>query len=197
MPEELVNVSDINQYVYCPRRYWYLHYQDTQGQNYQRTHGTALHDAQSTRGEWLNELYLESTALGLKGKIDVYDRTDDTPVPVERKRASSGDYYQSDELQLAGYCLLLEQHLDERIDQGAIYLYETDQRMHIPITDAHRQHVHDIVDAIQAMTADDIPPFVDNTAKCEACSTREYCLPEETALLEPDKVAGTGWEDHV
>lgn len=30
----LVNVSDLNQYGYCPRQYWYLHYYDTQGRNY-------------------------------------------------------------------------------------------------------------------------------------------------------------------
>ena len=36
MTDELINVSDLNQYQYCPRRYWYLHFFDTQGRNYQR-----------------------------------------------------------------------------------------------------------------------------------------------------------------
>ena len=47
------------------------------------------------------------------------------------------------------------------------------------------------------MTVNTIPPFTDNPNKCEKCSTREYCMPAETAKLEPEKARGTGWEDHT
>ncbi|MEY7849091.1 CRISPR-associated protein Cas4 [Natrarchaeobius sp. A-rgal3] len=197
MTDELINVSDLNQYSYCARRYWYLHFFDTQGRNYERIEGKTKHENQSTRGDWLNELYLESETVGLKGKIDILDLEDDRVVPVERKRAESGDYYKSDEMQLAGYCMLLEDHLDKSVREGAIYLYETDQRMHIPITEDHRETVREQIAEIKSMSADSIPPFTDNPTKCEACSAREYCMPAETARLEPDKVAGTGWEDQV
>lgn len=196
MTQELVNVSDLNQYAYCSRRYWYLHFYDTQGRNYERVEGKTTHENQSTRGDWLNELYLESESLGLKGKIDVLDLDGTRTVPVERKRAESGDYYRSDELQLAGYCMLLEEHLDESVREGAIYLYETDQRMHVPITDEHREAVREQVEAMRSMTVDTVPPLTDNPNKCEACSARTYCMPEETAILEPDKAEGTGWEGH-
>lgn len=93
--------------------------------------------------------------------------------------------------------MLLEDHLDESVREGAIYLYETDQRMHVPITADHREIVHEQIEAIRSMTVDSIPPFTDNPKKCEACSAREYCMPVETAQLEPDKAAGTGWEDHA
>lgn len=197
MTEELVNVSDLNQYIYCPRRYWYLNFYDTQGRNYERVEGKAKHENQSSRGNWLNELYLESETLGLKGKVDVLDMEGNKVVPVERKRAESGEYYESDEIQLAAYCMLLEEHLDEPIREGAIYLYETDQRMHVPITEDHREAVRESVEAIQTMTVDTTPPFTDNPNKCEACSAREYCMPEETAKLEPEKARGTGWEDEI
>lgn len=197
MTGELVNVADLNQYSYCPRRYWYLHFYDTQGRNYERVEGKTKHENQSTRGNWLNELYLESEELGLKGKIDVLELDDGRTVPVERKRAESGDYYHSDEVQLAGYCMLLEEHLDEPIREGAIYLYETDQRMHIPITENHRETVRDQVETMRAMTVEEIPPLTDNPSKCEKCSTREYCMPAETAKLEPERACGTGWEDKI
>lgn len=198
MKTELVNVSDVNQFAYCPRRYWYLHFYDTQGRNYERIEGKRRHENASIRGGWVNELYLESEVHGLKGKVDVLELDEGgTPVPIERKRAASGDYYWSDELQLAGYCLLLEDHLDERVHEGAIYLYETDQRMHVPVTENHRNAVHEAVETMRSMTVDDVPPFTDNPEKCEACSAREYCMPAETAALEPARVAGTGWEDHA
>jgi len=47
------------------------------------------------------------------------------------------------------------------------------------------------------MTVDTVPPFTDNPSKCEACSARTYCMPEETAKLEPEKARGTGWEDEI
>jgi len=197
MTDELVNVSDLNQYQYCPRRYWYLHFFDTQGRNYYRVEGKTTHERKSTRGDWLNELYLESESIGLKGKIDVLDMEDGRRLPVERKRAGSGDYYWNDELQIAGYCMLLEENVDGAVREGAIYLYETDQRMHIPITEDHREAVRETIKAMRSMSYEDIPPLVDNPNKCEKCSTRQYCMPHETAILEPEKAKDTGWEDRV
>jgi CRISPR-associated exonuclease Cas4 len=197
MSDELVNVADLNQYAYCARRYWYLHFYDTQGRNYTRIDGKTKHENQSSRGNWLNELYVESEEIGLKGKVDVLDLEDSNAVPVERKRAESGKFYRSDEIQLAGYCMLLEKQLDEPVREGVIYLYETDQRMHIPITKQHRETVRETVRKIQTMTVENIPPFTDNPNKCEKCSTREYCMPAETARLEPEKARETGWEDEI
>ena len=197
MTDELVNISDLNQYQYCPRRYWYLHFFDTQGRNYQRIEGKTRHENKATRGDWLNELYLESESIGLKGKIDVLDLEGGRTIPIERKRASSGDYYWNDEVQIAGYCMLLEANVDEVVREGAIYLYETDQRMHIPITEDHREAVRETVDAMRSMSPETVPPLTDNPNKCEACSAREYCMPQETATLEPEKARGTGWEDHA
>ena len=48
MTDELVNVSDLNQYLYCPRRYWYLHFFDTQGRNYYRVEGKTKHENKAT-----------------------------------------------------------------------------------------------------------------------------------------------------
>lgn len=197
MTDELINVSDLNQYQYCPRRYWYLHFYDTQGKNYYRIDGKSMHENKATRATWLNELYLESENLGLKGKIDVLDLDDGRTVPVERKRAESGEYYWNDEVQIAAYCLLLEEHVGETIREGVIYLYETDQRMHIPITDDHRDAVREAIEEMKSMSSNDVPPLTDNPSKCEKCSTREYCMPEETAKLEPQRARGTGWEDKI
>jgi CRISPR-associated exonuclease Cas4 len=193
----MINVSDLNQYGYCPRRYWYLHFYDTQGRNYERIHGKTTHDSKSTRGNWTNEIYLESDDLGLKGRIDVIDDDGEDLKPVERKRSQSGQYYWNDELQVAGYCMLLEANIGEAVPEGVIYLYSTDERERIRITERHREAVQEAISQIQSMTVDDIPPLVDNPNKCEKCSTRQYCMPMETAILEPKKAEGTGWEDRL
>ncbi|AJF26808.1 CRISPR-associated protein Cas4 [Haloarcula sp. CBA1115] len=196
MTPEMINVSDLNQFSYCPRRYWYLHYFDTQGRNYERTEGKSMHEAQATRGGWLNELYLEDEELGLKGKIDVLELNEDL-IPIERKRAESGEYYKSDKLQLAGYCLLLESYLDEPVREGAIYLYETDQRMHIRITDELRDEVQEQLDAMRSLDTNEVPPITENPQKCDGCSTRSYCMPRETLLLEPERMPSEEWRDKL
>ena len=192
--DELVQVSALNEYVYCPRRFYYQRYQDQIGTPYELVDGRSKHERQANRGGWITERYFRSDQLGMHGKIDLIEE-DDVLTPVERKRAESGEYYPSDEVQLAGYCMLLEDAIGESVNIGYIYLYSTDTRHAIRISEKHRRTVREIISRIETMTVDAIPPFTDNPSKCEACSARSYCMPRETAILEPEKAEGTGWED--
>ena len=194
--DELVQVSALNEYVYCPRRFYYQRYQDQIGTPYELVDGRSKHEHQANRGGWVTERYFRSDQLGMHGKIDLIEE-DDVLTPVERKRAESGEYYPSDEVQLAGYCMLLEDAIGESVNLGYIYLYSTDTRHAIRISEKHRRTVREIISRIESMTVDSIPPLTDNPSKCEACSARQYCMPEETATLEPEKAVGTGWEDEI
>lgn len=191
--EELVNVSAINQYLYCPRRYWYIYFYDSIGENYQFNDGVVKHENMANKGGWTEEVYVESTDIGLKGKIDILDNKE--LVPVERKRG--GRYYDNDVMQVAGYCYLLEKCTGESVDSGIIYLYKDDQRVRIPFDPVKKKQIRKIISKIHDITSDSPPPFTDNPNKCEKCSTREYCMPAETAKLEPEKAHGTGWEGKI
>ncbi len=191
---DLIQVSALNEYVYCPRRFYYQRYHDQIGTPYELVDGRSKHEHQADRGGWITERYFRSDDLGLHGKIDLIESDDDVLTPVERKRAESGEYYPSDEVQLAGYCMLLESAIEEPVNVGYIYLYSTDERHAIRITQRHRDTVETIIHRIKTMSVEEIPPLSDNPSKCEACSAREYCMPKETAMLEPDKAQGTGWE---
>jgi CRISPR-associated exonuclease Cas4 len=191
--EELVNVSAINQFLYCPRRYWYIYFYDSIGKNHQFKDGIVKHENKAKRGNWTEEIYLESTDIGLKGKIDILE--DEELVPVERKRGEK--YYDNDIMQVAGYCYLLEKCTGKSVDSGIIYLYKTDQRVRIPFDPVKKKEIRKIISEIHDITSDSPPPFTDNPNKCKKCSTREYCMPAETAKLEPEKVSGTGWEDEI
>ena len=187
--DELVNIGHINQYLYCPRRYYYINYFDTIEMNFYLKDGQLKHQNQSRRGGWIRELYLKSEKLGIHGKIDVLESKNiksvgTTLTPIERKRGSS--YHDNDEVQLAAYCMLLEDYLDEPVRMGYLYLFGTNERYAITITDWHREKVLQVVQAIRNMTLDNIPDFIDNPNKCKKCSTVQYCLPEETKMLEKD-----------
>lgn len=189
-------MQDINQFVYCPRRQYYQMFHDTVGKNYELTHGRSQHERKGKRGGWTEELYLRSTTHGLHGKIDVLEE-DEMLTPIERKRAESGTYYESDELQLAGYCMLLEDNIGGSVNVGYIYTESNKQRHTVRITDWHRSQVEEIVSIIQSMSVDNIPPLTDNPNKCEKCSAHSYCMPAETGVLEPEKARGTGWEEYA
>ena len=195
--DERVHVSALNEYLYCPRRFYYQRYHDEIGTPYELVDGRSKHENAAHWGDWINERYLSDSSLGLHGKVDIIESEDGVLTPIERKRAESGGYYTNDEIQLAGYCMLLSNAIGEPVNVGYIYLYSTDQRHSIRITEDHRQAVTNIVDRIQSMSATNIPPLTDNPNKCEACSAKEYCMPEETAILEPERAHGTGWEDRV
>lgn len=197
LKEDLVHVSALQEFTYCPRRYYYQRYHDQIGTPYELVDGRSKHARQSERGGWVTERYFRSNDLKLHGKIDLIESDRGSLTPIERKRAESGDYYPSDEVQLAGYCMLLESAIDEPVNVGYIYLYSTDQRHAIRITDDHRKTVTEVTDRIRSMSVESIPTFTDNPSKCDSCSARQYCMPAETAKLEPERVRDTGWEDEI
>lgn len=185
--DDFVNVGDINQFLYCPRRFYYINYFDTIEMNYYLRDGQLKHNNQSRRGGWTRELYIKSKKLGLHGKIDVLEvkniRTSGVVLtPIERKRGSS--YYDNDEIQLAAYCMILEDYLEEPVRMGYLYLFGTNERYAITITDWHREKVLEVTRAIRNMTIDAIPDFADNPNKCKNCSVVQYCMPLETKMLE-------------
>jgi len=180
--EEFVNVSEINQYLYCPRRLYYIKFYNTIGENYEIRDGILKHEKSSTRGGWIKSMFLKSVSLGIKGKIDVIE-DEDFPIPIERKRAKSGKYYKNDEYQLVSYCLLLEDELNEKIPYGYIYLFSSDERHKIKMTKDKRKKVEKIIQEIKNLSVEKPPAYASNLNKCKKCSTRKFCMPKESEKL--------------
>lgn len=192
---DLVAVSALNQYLYCPRRYWYYRFYDAGDRSPDLVEGAALHRDQHRQRGQFREQYYVAPSLGLHGQVDLLEEADAGLVPVERKRATSGRYYWNDEVQLAGYCCLLSAATDTQVERGYIYLYETDERHEIAITDEHRQAVTDAVSAIRSMSPEEPPGVVDNPNKCSGCSVRHECLPAATSRVNPEIAAGSEWTE--
>ena len=66
--DELVNVSDVNQFLYCPRRYYYISYFNTIEINYFLRDGQIKHQNQSRKGGWFREFYIQSEKLAVMGR---------------------------------------------------------------------------------------------------------------------------------
>jgi CRISPR-associated exonuclease Cas4 len=102
--------------------------------------------------------------------------------PIERKRGDR--YFENDVIQLCAYGLLLEEYLGKPVDTGILYLFGTNRRAEIALTDSIKQKTISVIEDIRSMTPDSIPGFVDNPKKCTKCSVQLYCLPYESHVLE-------------
>ncbi|MFC7132353.1 MULTISPECIES: CRISPR-associated protein Cas4 [Salinibaculum] len=195
-------MSALNQYLYCPRRWWYYEFFNPEDRSAVLVDGRTNHDSQSRTSTQFREQHFAAPDLCLHGAVDLLEQSEDEdhPTPVERKRGSSGRYYWNDEVQLAGYCLLLEHAVPEviTIESGYIYLYETDERHEITITDDHRCAVRETIAEIQALEPDNPPEVVDNPRKCEPCSVQHRCLPRTVETVSDDLSSApqTGGDSH-
>jgi CRISPR-associated exonuclease Cas4 len=135
-------------------------------------------------GAWeKQEQPLRSQRFGLVGRPDYLVRVKETAgrtarestIPVEVKsRTSPRVAYESHILQLAAYCLLVEDHFKQRPPYGL--LRYADATFKIPFTDALRRQVLDAADAIRRhRRAADVARHHHDPARCVGCGYRRAC----------------------
>jgi CRISPR-associated exonuclease Cas4 len=122
---------------------------------------------------------LVSRRYGLVGRPDylvtLAGRGGSSIVPVEVKSARSPSRpHASHVLQLAAYCLLVEDVFGERPSFGL--LRYANATLHIPFTAQLRQQVLDTAAEIRAgRTATALPRSHTDAGRCRACSYRQAC----------------------
>ena len=131
-------------------------------------------------GAWEEtEQPLRSRRYGLVGRPDYLVKTRDRGksfvVPVEVKsRARPAQPYASHILQLAAYCLLVEDNFDAAPPYGL--LRYADATLQIPYTDELRRRVLETAAEIrQARRAPDTRRSHDEPRRCAACGYRSAC----------------------
>lgn len=128
------------------------------------------------RGE-RQEKPLLSHRHGLVGRPDYLVRTDDGIVPVEAKSTTcpaNGVPYDSHLMQLASYCLLVEETTDQRVPFGVIRY--RDRQLRVDYTDELRETLLSLLAEMrEARRDEDVHRSHDERARCAACSYREIC----------------------
>ena len=118
---------------------------------------------------------LFSTRYGLKGKPDAILRTPNGLAPIERKHSRAPRRpHDSDVIQAAAYCLLIEDNYGEtplfmRIDYSGTWF-------DVPFTEKHRQWVLQVSERLRAARSKDACSRSHNMpAKCRSCAQRPNC----------------------
>ena len=133
--EEIVLVSALEHYSYCPRQCALIHVEQVFDENLYTLRGRRAHERADEPSSVLEEdvrvergLPLYSERLGLVGKADVVEfHAEGVPYPVEYK---SGPRRQKrhDDIQLCAQAMCLEEMLDVEVERGAVYHYSSRRR---------------------------------------------------------------------
>ena len=190
MSETYIPLSQINTYVFCPRRFYYESVEGHQVINEHVEEGKIKHTRVDTemkdrkeRGVKVSRRqYLASDTLGVSGYLDLIEQKNGVSCPVEYKKAGTGNWL-NDQVQLCLQGMLIEESTGTSVPHGYIYYIGSKRRRKVVFDDELRQISRNFVsDAESLLQTRKIPePVHDN--RCNGCSVRGICLPDEVAYL--------------
>lgn len=199
--EEMIQLSGIQHYVFCPRQWALIHIERLWDDNFLTAEGSLLHsnvdnpamrETDSTGTLTLRGIRLASKTLGLSGTADAIELHphEDAPkdkaeliksrmfdlIPVEYKRGhrKTSD---CDRIQVAAQAMIMEEMLGISVSRGAIFYWEERHREYFDIDTALRSAVIDAVSEMHRLSDKKILPESRKNSSCRACSLFNTCLP--------------------
>ena len=197
--DDLVMVSALQHYLFCPRQCALIHVEQQWLENRLTAEGRILHERVHTSGRESRrtlrvefDVPIRSLRLGLVGRADVveFHRSADgawLPLPVEYKRGRP-KRDDSDRVQLCAQALCLEEMLACSIPEGALYYGEKRRRTSVVLTNELRELVRSTAADVHALLAAGRTPPPRRGPHCAHCSCLPLCLPEVAArkMVGPD-----------
>lgn len=190
----------LNEFVYCPRLFYYEWVDGVFRHNADTEDGAFKHEKHDAREDPLpaaetieteddlkaRSVTLSSEAHGLIAKLDLVEASEGIVTPLDYKRGrpkdgeSGPEAWPADVAQIAVQALVLRDN-GYRCDEGLVYYYETKQRVRIAITEALvSQTLQSLSSARDVARSGRIPPPLVDSPKCPRCSLVSICLPDET-----------------
>ena len=191
----LIDVTDIKQYVCCPRLVYYRYcLPHVRPLTYSMEVGTQAHQQEEERevrrslktygieqGERLFHYPVASDALQIKGKIDLVlivpsrAASEKEVVVVEYKYSEqkAGPHFK---VQLAAYALLLEEMLHIPARRSFLYSIPLRKAEAVPITPQLRKKVQEVTREIKhLMLGERMPEATRAQRRCPTCEFRRFC----------------------
>lgn len=191
-PEPIFRVTDLKQWVYCPRILYY-HYclPDVRPTTYKMKAGVKAGRKEEDRSKRRSlRLYgiqegrkaydhrLSSPSLGLRGKVDMviwrWNEEDTEVIPVDYKLSRRlGKHFK---LQIVAYGAMLEE--EECIPSCRGFLYSIPKRevLEVPFTAKLKNELQESLDLMKTMhRSERIPAPTPHRKKCVNCEFRRYC----------------------
>ncbi len=142
MNTDLLPLSYINQYAYCPRRFWYMHVEGEMIENAHVARGVAHHERVHTQGYETTapgvlarrSVQVYSHTLGVSGICDIVEEAEDgTLTPIEYKQGQRGRW-SNDHAQLCAQALCLEEMTGRSVPRGFLFYFGDRRREEVIFT---------------------------------------------------------------
>lgn len=185
--DDLVMISALEHYSYCPRQCALIHVEQVWDENLYTLRGRRVHQrvdeaTHEQRGDVRIEraVPLWSQRLGLVGRADVVEYHGAVPYPIEYKHGRKRVHAHA-ALQLCAQALCLEEMSGQDVPVGALFHTSSNRRQEVTFTDELRQTVETMTQAVRRMLrTSQMPPPV-HDARCTHCSLQQACLPAPVA----------------
>lgn len=202
--EEMLQLSGIQHYVFCPRQWALIQIEQLWADNQLTAEGSLLHEnvdnpfVRETNGSdilTLRGLRLASSRLGLSGIADAVEIHPKPGAPTVKQALLKSKLFEAlpveykhgrsksnncDRMQVTVQAMILEDMLGIHIDRGAIFYWESRHREYFEISDYLRIEATKMTEEMHAiMTSNRLPAAV-KKSHCKNCSLFDYCLPSLT-----------------
>lgn len=186
--DELIPISALNQYCYCPRRCALIHIEQVWDENRFTAEGKIMHEHVHEQGDESRGnvkigrgIPLRSLRLGLVGVADVVEfhrinRNVWQPYPVEYKRGKPKPD-SSDLVQLCAQAICLEEMLSVPVPKGALFYGRTRRRLDVPFDKSLRARTEEAARIAHDLIESGVTPPPVYGRRCESCSLLNECMP--------------------
>lgn len=191
----------LNEFVYCPRLFFYEWVESVFAHNSDTVEGELRHQKLETKEDALplpdsestihaRSVLLSSETHRLIAKIDLIEGEGGSVVPVDYKKGHPRDAedgpeaWPADRVQLAAQALILRDN-GYRCDEAVAYYHATRQRVRVAVDQPLIEEVLGALNEANALAQRGVipAPLVDSP-KCPRCSLVAICLPDETLRYE-------------
>ncbi|MFW6129728.1 MAG: CRISPR-associated protein Cas4 [Atribacterota bacterium] len=175
-----IEPHQVNSFVYCKRQ-WYL----------QKILKLSLINEDMRIGKyigdshWLNtkkrkEVYITSSKLKMKSKIDYVISEEGKQIPIEIKKGKCKKKpKENDIMQLLCEILLLEEHFNTKYHYGYLLYVGSRKKFKVPITLGKYRSLTLTLEQIRSYLRNGKSPEIKmDKNKCRNCSLNIYCLPK-------------------
>jgi len=192
---ELIQISALNQFLYCNRRAALIHVDGVFKHNEHTVAGELLHKqvdlpGYEHRAGWklLRALPVFSQNLGLSGKADIVEVLYENKKiiatrPVEYKKGKVSKWM-NDRVQLCAQALCLEEMFGIEVKEGMIFHAKSNKRTVVNFDAALRENTKNAVIQLHSLLESNQIPKAELKPQCEGCSLHEICLPEISSKAE-------------
>ncbi|MCK4258952.1 MAG: CRISPR-associated endonuclease Cas1 [Halanaerobiales bacterium] len=189
----ILGASALNSFVYCKRLFYYREVEQIEAENYYLVDGQIKHkrvdgdtDQIKREGDKIFSVSLKSDNLGIAARFDVLEVEGEKYTPVEYKRGKVGEWL-NHRVQLCAQALLIEENYNQKVEYGYIYYYGSKKRIRVEFDNTLRDQTLSAIYDARRMIEQSRCPEAKYSEKCEGCSLKEQCLPEEVEQLQNKK----------